>query len=240
MTFRIVGVSDSFARENEQKVYHGGQRTVSRVFDGNRSGKYGCRTRHCRRYVLARSLPSVAFPALSLAQPSPFQGEKGEREREGLSLSLSLAFDRSSSRALLPSFAARRFSRDDNGASSRNNRAYRSPRDPYRVNLFSCTGWTERRERGEEGLNERASVLRYLIALCSKWGSSQRPCRHRGCRHVRFFNLKRKRNGRQRELTITKWILGRILSEGYDLKTRPIVSMTKNNEKLFRNEKAEK
>jgi len=29
---------------------------------------------------------------------------------------------------------------DDDGTSSRNNRAYRSPRDPYRVNLFSCTG----------------------------------------------------------------------------------------------------
>lgn len=113
-----------------------------------------------RRYVLTRSFPSHCFPrAISRSSLRRSGGEKGESER-GFSLSLSLASSR---------FVVRRSrGTTTNGASSRNNRAYRSQHDPYRVNLFSCTGWTEKREERRDG----ASVLRYLIALRSKRGPS--------------------------------------------------------------------
>lgn len=201
---RIVGVSNLFAREDEQKVYHGEQRTGrTRVPAMTRDARF-------RRKSIQKTLPHASlsslrarsifpehcFPrAISRAAFAVSGRERGARARRAFSLSL--AFARSPSLALPCSFSSRALPL----VGSRGTTTGRVPEIIVRIDPRATrTGWIysrargeRRRERGKEGLSERASVLRYLIVPCSKWGPSQRPCR-RGCRHVRFSKLERKWN----------------------------------------------
>ena len=145
---RIVGASDSFAREDDStsKRYimedkEPCRRDDLRFNDGNRSGKR-CRTRRCRRcYVLARSFLNVAFPARSYLSRSLrcFTERKGsESEKGSLSLSLrSLSLARSLTKLCLL-------------VGSRGTTTGRVPEIIVRIDPRATrTGWIYSRARGE-------------------------------------------------------------------------------------------